>query len=217
MPDFAAEREAMVEQQIERRGISDERILRAFRTVPRELFVAPRYAAQAYSDQPLPIEAGQTISQPDLVALMIEAADIRPGGRVMEIGAGSGYAAALLSRIASTVIAIERQAELAKLASERLRRLGYNNVRVIEGDGSRGCASEAPFDAILVAATGRDVPESLTQQLAPGGRLVMPVGKPDSVQNLVRVTKSARGQLISEGLCPVRFVPLIGVEGWEHA
>lgn len=214
---FAAEREAMVERQIAGRGIKDEPILRAFLGVPRELFVAEKYADLAYSDQPLPIEAGQTISQPFIVAAMIDAAAIGPGDKVLEVGAGSGYAAAIISRIARAVIGIERHAVLARSASQRLERLGYDNIRIIEGDGSRGCRGEAPFDAILVAATGRDVPEPLIDQLASGGRLVMPVGKPSSVQRLVKVTKGPRGQLINEDLAPVRFVPLIGDEGWENA
>ena len=217
MTDFRADREAMVDLQIERRGISDEAILRAFRTVPREAFVGELYAERAYSDQPLPIEAGQTISQPYIVALMIQAADIRPGDRVLEIGAGSGYAAAVMSRIAREVIGIERHPELAGLAAARLERLGYDNVRIIEGDGSRGFAAQAPFDAILAAATGRRVPQSLVDQLAPSGRLVMPVGDPGAIQKLVRVTKSRNGQLIEEDLCPVRFVPLVGEEGWDDA
>ena len=217
MTDFRTDREAMVELQIERRGISDEAILRAFRTVPREAFVGELYANRAYCDQPLPIEAGQTISQPYIVALMINAADLRAGDRVLEVGAGSGYAAAVMSRIASEVIGIERHRELAELAAGRLERLGYDNVRIIEGDGTRGCAARAPFDAILAAATGRRVPQPLVDQLAPGGRLVMPLGDPGSLQKLVRVTKTRSGQLIEEDLCPVRFVPLIGEEGWEDA
>ena len=215
--DFTADREAMVERQIESRGIGDEAILNAFRTVPRELFVSPEYTELAYGDHPLPIEAGQTISQPYIVALMIEAAGIKAGDKVLEVGGGSGYAAAVISRIAGEVVSIERQHDLVALARERLDRLGYDNVRVVEGDGTRGCQDEAPFDAILAAASGSHVPQSLVGQLAVGGHLVMPVGDPGWVQKLVKVTKSLDGKLITEDLGGVRFVPLIGDEGWENA
>jgi protein-L-isoaspartate(D-aspartate) O-methyltransferase len=217
MTDFTAEREAMVERQLKRRGITDKAILDAFRAVPREAFVSPEFAADAYGDHPLPIEAGQTISQPYIVALMIEAAGIRPGDKVLEVGAGSGYAAAVISRIAKKVIAIERQHDLVEVARERLRRLGYSNVEIVEGDGTRGCPDEAPFDAILAAASGSHVPEALLAQLAPGGRIVMPIGNPGWVQELVKVTKQDDGILRQENLGGVRFVPLIGEEGWKDA
>jgi len=215
MADFAELRERMVRRQIEARGISEPAILAAFRKVPREAFVAPEQAAQAYGDHPLPIAAGQTISQPYIVALMIEAAGIGPGDRVLEVGAGSGYAAAVMSLIAGTVIAVERQPELVAVARERLRRLGYANVEIVEGDGSRGCPGRAPFDAILAAASGSHVPRPLVDQLAPGGRLVMPVGDPGLAQELVRVTKREGGTVSEESLGSVRFVPLIGEEGWS--
>jgi len=215
LTDFAAEREAMVERQIESRGITDPTILEAFRSVPREAFISEEYADLAYGDHPLPIEAGQTISQPYIVALMIKAAEIKPGDTVLEVGAGSGYAAAVMSRIAGRVVAIERQHDLVEVASERIRRLGYDNVRIIEGDGTRGCPEEAPFDAILAAASGSHVPETLVGQLAAGGRIVMPVGEPDWIQKLVKVTKGPAGKLITEDLGGVRFVPLIGEEGWS--
>jgi protein-L-isoaspartate(D-aspartate) O-methyltransferase len=214
--DFTAEREAMVERQIESRGINDPNIIGAFRTVPRELFVSPEYAELAYGDHPLPIEAGQTISQPYIVALMIEAAGIKPGDKVLEVGGGSGYAAAVIGQIAGTVISVERQHDLVALARGRLSSLGYDNVRVVEGDGTRGCPQEAPFDAILAAASGSHVPQSLMDQLADGGRIVMPVGDPGWVQKLVKVTKAPDGKLITEDLGGVRFVPLIGDEGWEN-
>jgi protein-L-isoaspartate(D-aspartate) O-methyltransferase len=217
MTDFTAEREAMVERQLKRRGITDQTILDAFRAVPREAFVGPDYAGAAYGDHPLPIEAGQTISQPYIVALMIQAAGIKPGDRVLEVGAGSGYAAAVISRIADKVIAIERQHDLVEVARERLRRLGYSNVEIVEGDGTRGCPDEAPFDAILAAASGSHVPEGLLAQLAPGGRIVMPIGNPGWVQELVKVTKQDDGILRQENLGGVRFVPLIGEEGWKDA
>ena len=207
----------MVERQLRRRGIRDERILDAFREVPREAFVAPDQAGQAYGDHPLPIEAGQTISQPFIVAMMIAEAEIGPGDRVLEVGAGSGYAAAVMSRIAGEVVGIERHRELAELASERMRQLGYRNVRIVEGDGSMGCPEEAPFDAILAAATGSHVPQALIDQLAPGGRIVMPIGNPEAIQHLVKVSRQSDGSLRQLDLGPVRFVPLIGEEGWSDA
>ncbi|HKC03904.1 MAG TPA: protein-L-isoaspartate(D-aspartate) O-methyltransferase [Sphingomicrobium sp.] len=217
MTDFAREREAMVERQLRRRGIREQAILDAFLAVPREAFVADEYAHLAYGDHPLPIEANQTISQPYIVALMIQAAEIADGANVLEVGAGSGYAAALLGRIAGTVIAIERQHELVEIARGRLRRLGCDNVEIVEGDGTRGCAEHAPFDAILAAASGSHVPRALIAQLAPGGRLVMPVGDPSGVQELIKVTKQEDGILRQENLGGVRFVPLIGEEGWNDA
>ena len=213
--DFAELRERMVRRQIEARGIHDPAILDAFREVPREAFVSPDYAAAAYDDHPLPIEAGQTISQPYIVALMIEAAGIKSGDKVLEVGAGSGYAAAVISRIARDVVAIERQHDLVQVAQGRLKRLGYDNVRLVEGDGTRGCPEEAPFDAILAAASGSHVPPPLVAQLAPEGRLVMPVGEPGWVQKLVKVTKQEDGILQQSDLGEVRFVPLIGEEGWR--
>lgn len=215
--DYAAERQAMVERQIASRGITDEAILNAFGAVPRELFVPAEYAELAYGDHPLPIQAGQTISQPYIVALMIQAAEIRAGDKVLEIGAGSGYAAAVISRIAGEVVAIERQRDLVELARERLLKLCYDNVRLVEGDGTRGCTEQAPFDAILAAASGSHVPQPLVEQLADGGRIVMPVGDPGWVQELVKVTKRAGGELVQENLGGVRFVPLIGEEGWKDA
>ena len=215
--DFAAEREAMVDRQLRRRGITEQRILDAFLAVPREAFVGAGYAHLAYGDHPLPIEAGQTISQPYIVALMIEAARIEAGDKVLEVGAGSGYAAAVISRIAAKVVGIERQHDLIEVARERLRRLGYDNVTIMEGDGTRGCPDEAPFDAILAAASGSHVPESLVEQLKPGGTIVMPVGSPGSVQKLVKATKREDGTLDQSDLGGVRFVPLIGEEGWKDA
>jgi protein-L-isoaspartate(D-aspartate) O-methyltransferase len=217
MSDFADLRGQMVRRQIEARGIFDALILDAFREVPREEFVDEEHRRWAYDDNPLPIEAGQTISQPYIVALMIQAAAIGPGDKVLEVGAGSGYAAAVISRIAESVVAIERHGELAHIARERMARLGYDNVRIIQGDGTRGCADEAPFDAILAAASGSHVPKPLVDQLAPGGRLVMPVGDPGFVQELVKVTKRPDGTTSQENLGGVRFVPLIGEEGWRDS
>ena len=217
MTDYAAEREAMVERQLRRRGITEPEILDAFRAVPREAFISPEYPHLAYGDHPLPIEANQTISQPYIVALMIQAAGIKTGDRVLEVGAGSGYAAAVISQIAEKVIGIERQHDLVEVARDRLQRLGYDNVEIIEGDGTRGCREHAPFDAILAAASGSHVPRPLLEQLAPGGCLVMPVGEPGWVQELVKVTKQEDGIFKQENLGGVRFVPLIGEEGWKNA
>ena len=215
MSDFADLRGQMVRRQIEARGILDPLILDAFREVPREEFVDEGQRQWAYDDHPLPIEAGQTISQPYIVAVMIEAAEIHPGDKVLEVGAGSGYAAALVSRIAREVIGIERQHDLVEVAQERLQRLGYDNVKIVEGDGTRGCPDEAPFDAILAAASGSHVPKPLIDQLAPGGRLVMPIGDPGWVQELVKLTKRPDGTTEQKNLGGVRFVPLIGEEGWR--
>ena len=217
MTDFTAEREAMVERQLLGRGIVEPAILDAFRQVPREAFVSASNADAAYGDHPLPIEAGQTISQPYIVALMIQAAGVRPGDRVLEVGSGSGYAAAVMSRIAATVVGIERQQELVNVARERLRRLGYTNVEIVGGDGTKGWPDGAPYDAILAAASGSHVPQPLIEQLAPGGSLVMPIGSPGWVQNLVRIRKAEDGSLQQSDLGEVRFVPLIGEEGWRDA
>lgn len=212
---FAQARAAMVDRQLRRRGIRDERLLAAFADIPRERFVAAELQPYAYSDGPLPIGQGQTISQPYIVALMIEAASVGPSDKVLEVGAGSGYAAAILGQVAGSVIAVERVPELAAEARERLARLSLHNVRVIEGDGTLGCPAEAPFDAILVAASGRDEPPSLVAQLAPGGRLVMPLGAPEVIQHLVVVSRGEDGTLERRDLGAVRFVPLIGAEGWS--
>lgn len=217
MTDFTREREAMVERQLRSRGITEQVILDAFLAVPREAFVSDEYAHLAYGDHPLPIEAKQTISQPYIVALMIQAAGIKPGDTVLEVGAGSGYAAAVMSRIAERVIAIERQHELVEVARERMQRLGYDNVEIVEGDGTKGWRDEAPYDAILAAASGSHVPRPLVEQLAPGGRIVIPLGDPGWVQELVKVTKQEDGILKQENLGGVRFVPLIGEEGWSDA
>lgn len=212
--DYAGRRERMIEKQIAGRGLTDPRLLQAFREVPRELFVPRDQERHAYDDCALPIEAGQTISQPYIVALTIAAARIEPEDRVLEVGAGSGYAAAVASRMAREVIAIERVPELVQLADERMRRLGFDNVRIVQGDGSLGWAEEAPYDAILCAAAGPHLPEPWLDQLGPGGRIVMPVGSLAGVQQLVRVTLDDDGSPRIEELEPVRFVPLIGAEGY---
>ena len=205
-------REGMVERQIRRRGIADPAVLAALRQVPREAFVPEALQEFAYEDGPLPIGEGQTISQPYIVALMIDAAEIAPGARVLEVGEGSGYAAAVLSRIAGEVFAIERHAPLAEAAQHRLRELGYDNVAVIAGDGSGGLPDKAPFDAILVAAGGDKLPEPLKGQLAIGGRLVIPVGG-EGVQSLLCVTRVGEDEWREHDLGAVRFVPLIGAQG----
>ena len=213
MPDFAETRERMVAEQIAGRGLVGEALLDVFREVPRERFVAPDLAGEAYEDRPLPIEAGQTISQPYIVAFMIDAARVRPGQRVLEIGAGSGYAAAILGRIADEVVAVERHGELARLAGERMEQLGYRNVRIVEGDGTLGFPQAAPYDAILAAAAGRHVPDALLDQLADGGILVMPVGSPAGAQRLVRVRRRGN-RFARQELDAVRLVPLVGGQGW---
>jgi protein-L-isoaspartate(D-aspartate) O-methyltransferase len=205
----------MVQRQIEARGVRDPYTLEAMRQVPREEFVSTPLREFAYEDSPLPIEAGQTISQPYIVALMIAEAHIRPGERVLEIGAGSGYAAAVMAAIAAQVYAIERVPELAEHARERFERLGYDNIEVRVGDGTRGWPEAAPFDAILAAAGGPDVPDVLLQQLAPGGRLVMPVGSTRAQQRLVLVTRTEADRFVQKELGDVRFVPLIGEHGWR--
>ena len=213
MADPLTLRERMVERQIHARGIDDPALLAAFRAVPREAFIGADYAAHAYEDSPLPIESGQTISQPYIVALTIDAAEIGASDKVLEIGAGSGYAAAVIGQVAAEVVAVERHGELARIAAERMTRLGYDNVRIVEGDGTRGCLAEAPFDAIVAAASGSHVPAVLLDQLKPGGRIVMPLGDPGSIQSLVKVTKNEDGSLDREDLGAVRFVPLIGAHG----
>lgn len=216
MPDFLTLREQMVRRQIATRGISNPLVLDAFREVPREVFVDEDRQSSAYDDHPLPIGAGQTISQPYIVAFMIEAAEIAPGDTVLEVGAGSGYAAAVISRIAGSVIAIERHCDLVEAARVRLHRLAYDNVRIVEGDGTLARLEEAPFDAILASASGSHIPDVLVDQLAPGGRLVMPLGEPNGVQELVKLTKRFDGTTVEETLAEVRFVPLIGEAGWRE-
>jgi protein-L-isoaspartate(D-aspartate) O-methyltransferase len=213
--DFVAKRERMLRLQIADRGIRSPRILNAMRQVPRERFVEPDLASFAYEDFPLSIGQRQTISQPYIVAAMIEAAEIGPGDEVLEIGAGSGYATAVLSRLAAHVCAIERHERLANEARERLAALGYANVDLAVGDGSRGWPAPRMFDAILVSASGPDVPEPLRQQLAPGGRLVMPVGEPEQ-QWLVRVRRLGPDHFEQEAIEAVSFVPLIGTHGWAE-
>jgi protein-L-isoaspartate(D-aspartate) O-methyltransferase len=204
----------MVQRQLERRGIHDPKVLAAMRKIDREAFLPEAMREFAYEDSALPIEEGQTISQPYIVARMIEAAGLGPADRVLEIGAGSGYAAAVMAELAMRVYTIERHPALARLAEQRLRALGYGNTDVRAGDGTLGWPEAAPFDAIIAAAGGPRVPEALKQQLAVGGRLVMPVGSP-SHQHLIRLTRRDENTYDSETLDEVMFVPLIGEQGWD--
>jgi protein-L-isoaspartate(D-aspartate) O-methyltransferase len=213
--DHAARRLAMVEQQVFARGVRSDKVLDAMRKVPREAFLPEELREFAYEDSPLPIAAGQTISQPYIVAFMAEALNLQGGERVLEIGAGSGYAAAVLAQVAGKVYTIERVRELASTARATLARLGYDNVQVRHGDGTRGWPEEAPFDAFVGAAGGPEVPESLKEQLKIGGRLVIPVGRDQRFQALFRVTRAAENRFEVEDLADVRFVPLIGDEGWS--
>lgn len=204
----------MIEEQLVRRGIVDERVLAAFEAVPRELFVSAELANDAYADRPLPIGDEQTISQPFVVALTLAALGLRGVERVLEIGTGSGYAAALAGQLANEVFTVERIERLARTAALRLARLGLHNVHVLCADGSLGLADHAPYDAIAVAAAAPEVPRALRDQLAYGGRLVVPVGGPGT-QELIRVTREGRGTWREERLAGVAFVPLIGEEGWH--
>ena len=207
-------RKEMVEKAISARGVRSELVLDAMRSVSRESFLPERLREFAYEDTALPIEEGQTISQPYIVALMTEALVLRGGEKVLEIGTGSGYAAAVLSEIAAEVYTVERHGQLAETAAATLADLGYGNVHVLHGDGTRGWPAHAPYDAIIVAAGGPTIPESLKHQLKIGGRLVIPVGADQRAQELVRVTRIAQNEYRSEDLADVRFVPLLGEEGW---
>ena len=201
----------MVDEQLRRRGIRDQRVLAAMAKVPREQFVET--VTDVYGDHPLPIGAGQTVSQPYIVALMLEALEVWPSHRVLEVGAGTGYEAALLGELAAEVWTIERQPELAARAREILSRLGYGNVQVVEGDGSLGLAEQAPFDRIVVAAAAPRLPAILVEQLDDDGVLVVPVG--DRLDQELEVVRKRAGHITTtkHGLC--RFVPLIGAQGWE--
>ncbi len=207
----------MVEQQLMRRGITDQRVLDAFRTVPRTAFVPEDLQEFAHEDAPLPIGSGQTISQPYIVAVTLEALQVRETDRVLDIGTGSGYAAALLSQLAKQVFSVERLESLASSARERIEGLGYDNVTILHGDGSLGWPEHAPYDAIAVAAGSPEIPEALFAQLAIGGRLVIPVGSDKSSQTLTRLTRKGPSEFVREQLTAVRFVPLIGAQAWPQA
>ena len=206
----------MAQVQIAQRGIRDSRLLEAMRRVPREAFVEPGFEEFAYEDGPLPIGEGQTISQPYIVALMIEAAELRPSDQVLEVGAGSGYAAAVMGQIADRVYAIERYPSLGKAARRRFSRLGYDNIQLRIDDGTLGWPEAAPFDAILVAAGGPDVPTALKQQLKVGGRLVIPVGSEARGQRLLKISRRSEAEFEQEDLGDVMFVPLVGQQGWAE-
>jgi protein-L-isoaspartate(D-aspartate) O-methyltransferase len=212
--DFAQLRDRMVARQVAGRGVRSDLVLNAMRTVPRETFLPEPIQEFAYEDAPLPIAEGQTISQPYIVALMTEALALKGGEEVLEIGTGSGYAAAVLSRIARNVYTVERIGQLAEKAAAALANLGYANVHVLHADGTRGWPDHAPYDAIVVAAGGPEVPDSLKAQLKIGGRLVIPVGIDRHFQELVRVTRVSQHQYKTEDIADVRFVPLVGEEGW---
>ncbi len=213
---FSKNRREMIEHAIRQRGICSKRVLKAMSTVPRERFL-PKYLREfAYEDSPLPIAQGQTISQPYIVALMTEALELRGGEKVLEIGTGSGYAAAVLAEIADEVYSVERIGQLAEKAASTLSDLGYDNVHILHGDGTKGWEEHAPYDAIIVAASGPEIPETLKQQLKIKGRLVIPVGRDKSAQELVRIIRISETEYKREDLADVKFVPLIGEEGWAE-
>lgn len=211
------ERARMVERDLVARGLQDPAVLAAMREVPRERFVDPGMEDAAYQDSPLPIGERQTISQPYIVALMAEAARLRPDDSVLEVGTGSGYAAAVFAQIAAQVRTIERHATLAHGAERRFAELGYGNIHVRVGDGSRGWPEHAPYDAIIVAAGAPEPPRALREQLAVGGRLVLPVGKLHFGQRLVRITRTGPDDFAHQDLGGVSFVPLVGEQGWTRA
>jgi protein-L-isoaspartate(D-aspartate) O-methyltransferase len=214
LSDSSSARHSLVRDQLSARDIRDPRVLAAFERIPRELFVPEGVRAHAYDDQPLPIGEGQTISQPYIVALTVQSLELAGTERVLEIGTGSGYEAAILSELAAAVYSIERIPSLARSARENLERAGISGVRLACGDGSLGWPEHAPYDAIAVSAGAPDVPPALLSQLAVGGRLVIPVGTDDD-QMLMRITRGRDGTFHEEELTPVCFVPLIGAEGWS--
>jgi len=214
MTDYTELRERMVEHQIAARGVRSRVVLDAMRKVPRERFLPLGQGVFAYDDSPLPIGEGQTISQPYIVAYMAEGLGLEGGEKVLEIGTGSGYAAAVLAEIAAEVYTIERMEPLAEMARQSLEALGYDNVHVRCDDGTLGWPEKSPFDGIIVSAGAPDVPDTLKRQLRIGGRLVIPVGYGQSYQQLILVTRVEENEWTSEELIAVRFVPLVGKEGW---
>jgi protein-L-isoaspartate(D-aspartate) O-methyltransferase len=206
----------MVREQIAGRGVRTPQVLEAMHRVRREAFLPHSMAEFAYEDAPLPIDEDQTISQPYIVALMVEALALKPSDKVLEVGTGSGYAAAVLAEVAGEVFTVERFASLAQKAAVALQREGYHNVHVLHGDGTVGWPDHAPYDAIIVAAGGPQIPQALKAQLKVGGRMVIPVGPDAHSQELVRVRRVAIDEWKSEDIADVRFVPLIGEEGWEE-
>jgi len=200
----------MVRTQIQSRNVNDPGVLAAMNTVPRHLFVPERYRDKSYEDHPLPIGSGQTISQPYIVAFMTELLRLGPEDKVFELGTGSGYQAAIASRVAGSVYTVEIYQDLADAARQRLETLGFTNVHARHGDGYFGWEEEAPFDAIIVTAAADHIPPPLIKQLKPGGRLVIPLGSPFSIQQLVLVTKDMTGKIEERAIIAVRFVPLLG-------
>ena len=218
--EYARRRTEMVEHQLRRRGIRDPRVLEAMRAVLRHEFISPEYRLQAYEDRPIPMGAGQTVSQPYMVAVMTEALELHGSEKVLEVGTGSGYQAAVLATLAARVYTIERERELQETARrnlERLRAAGFaaaERIELLEGDGSEGYAPAAPYDGILVAAGAPSVPPSLEQQLAEGGRLVIPVG--NRYTQTLRLLRKLSGQLVGRAINECRFVPLLGKQGWPE-
>jgi protein-L-isoaspartate(D-aspartate) O-methyltransferase len=214
VPDpFYMQRAAMVELQLRGRGIRDPRVLAAMERVPRHECLGPEFQVQAYEDRPLPIGHGQTVSQPYIVAAMLEALELQPSDTVLEIGTGSGYQTALLAELAGKVFSIERHAPLAERARGVLERLGYAGVEVVVGDGTEGLAQAAPFDAILVSAAAPKLPPPLLEQLAEGGRMIIPIGFSEGQE--LELVRKREGQLVITRLDACRFVPLIGREGFS--
>jgi protein-L-isoaspartate(D-aspartate) O-methyltransferase len=207
--DTAEQRKEMVRVQLERRGISDERVLQAMREVPRHLFIDEKYRHLAYTDHPLPIDAEQTISQPYIVGLMTEIVEIEDGDKVLEIGTGSGYQAAVLAHLTDEVYSVEIIKELAEKADRTLKQLGYTQVRIKWGDGNLGWAENAPYDAVLVTCASKEVPPALFKQLREGGKMVIPIGNPSSFQILTLIEKR-QGKRVEKEILGVRFVPMTG-------
>ena len=213
-PEQLAERRArMIEEQLRGRGIRDQRVLAAMGKVPRERFIAPEFGREAYADGPIPIGSGQTVSQPYMVAAMVEALELKPSDRVLEVGTGTGYEAAVLAEMAAEVWTIERHMELADKARQTLLELGYENIQVICGDGSLGLPQHAPFDKIVVAAGAPQAPPSLIAQLAEGGILVVPVGTRFDQQ--LQIARKIGSEMVISRHVLCCFVPLVGAEGWE--
>lgn len=216
MSNFKKLRQRMVNDQLIARGLHDQTVLNALNAVPREAFTPTSLIGFAYRDSPLPIKENQTISQPYVVALMTAALELKPDHRVLEVGTGSGYAAAVLGEICENVYTIERHKTLADTAQLKLKEMGYTNVQVKHGDGTLGWPEKAPFDAIIVAAGGPEVPQTLKEQLTIGGRMVIPVGTSLNLQKLVRIRRISKDEYQTEDLGSVRFVPLIGAAGWQE-
>lgn len=213
--NFEELRKKMVEKQLINRGIEDEKVIDAFAKVPREEFVGEKYKSSAYDDGPLPIGSGQTISQPYIVALMIDSLNLNKDDKVLEIGTGSGYAAAVLAKIVNEVYTIEKIDRLAEKAKERFKKLNYTNISTKVGDGTLGWEENAPYDGIVVSAAAPHVPEALINQLAESGKIIIPVGEDGGVQRLKLIKKAKDGTVNEENLDYVRFVPLLGENGYK--